>query len=86
MKVAKSLSGYLVTLEITSSKQAVEPTLRIVEEVSSAKPDGIKAKLYTPGAAETKYSRAGKMRFSALKPGVYRIEIEEIGTIRLDIQ
>jgi len=86
LRVAKSLSGYLVTLEMISGKQAVEPTVTIVEEASSAKPDGIKAKLYTPGAAETKYSRAGKMRFSALKPGAYRIDIEEIGTIRLDIQ
>jgi anti-sigma factor RsiW len=86
LRIAKSLSGYLVTLEFAAGKQEAVPKLTIVEEASSAKPDGIKAKLYSPGASETKYSRQGKMSFSALKPGVYGIEIEEVGKIRLDIQ
>ncbi|HVP57499.1 MAG TPA: hypothetical protein VMU02_05340 [bacterium] len=86
LKIAKSLSGYLVTLELVPERQMVHPKLTIVEETSSGRPDGIKAKLYSPGAAETKYSRQGRISFSALEPGVYGIDIEEIGRIRLDIQ
>ena len=86
LKIAKSLSGYLVTLEFVAERQAVLPKLTIVEETSSGRPDGIKAKLYSPGASETRYSRRGRMSFPALKPGIYGIDIEEIGRIRLDIQ
>jgi len=86
LKIAKSLSGYLVTLEFVTERQAVLPKLTIVEEASSGRPDGIKAKLYSPGASETRYSRQGRMSFSPLQPGVYGIDIEEIGKIRLDIQ
>jgi hypothetical protein len=86
LKIAKSLSGYLVTLEFVAERQIVLPKLTIVEETSSERPDGIKAKLYSPGASETRYSRQGRMSFSALQPGVYGIDIEEIGKVRLDIQ
>ena len=86
LRVAKSVSGYLVTVELVAAKDAVQPTVTITEETSSSRPDGIKAKLYSPGASETKYSRRGKFSFSLLARGLYGIEIEEIGKIRLDIQ
>ena len=86
LRVAKSLSGYLVTLDMVAEKHAVLAKLTIVEEASAERPDGVKAKLYSPGASETRYSRRGKVRFSALRPGVYGIDIEEIGRIKLDIQ
>jgi hypothetical protein len=85
-KIAKSLSGYLVTLELVPGEQGVQPRLTLVEEVSSARPDGIKARLDSPEASETKYSRGGRLSFAALSPGAYRIEIEEIGRISLDIR
>jgi anti-sigma factor RsiW len=85
-RVAQSLSAHLVTLELVSAKQGVEPRLTIVEEASAERPDGIKAKLRGPDASDTKYSRAGKIGFSPVGPGTYRIEIEKIGRIRLDIQ
>jgi hypothetical protein len=86
LRVAKSLSGHLVTLELVAERETVLPKLVIVEETSSARPDGIKAKIYSPGTSETRYSRQGRITFSALKPGVYGIDIEEIGRVRLDIQ
>jgi hypothetical protein len=85
-RVAKSLSGYLVTLELTPTDDDVRPSLMLFEEVSSLKPDGIKAKLYSPGASETKYSHEGQVRFSSISHGFFRIEIEEVGRIRLDIR
>lgn len=85
-RVAKSLSGYLVTLELVTRKQETLPRIWIVEESSSDRPDGIKAKSYTEGACETKYSRAGKVSFSPIKPGACLIEIEDIGRIRLDVR
>lgn len=85
-RVAKSMSGYLVTLEFVTRKQEPQPRLTIVEESSSARPDGIKAKIYAEGACETKYSRAGKVSFSALKPGLSVIEIEDVGRISLEVQ
>jgi anti-sigma factor RsiW len=85
-RVAESMSGHLVTLELVAAKGAVEPRIAIVEEASSAAPDGIRAKLYAAGSSETKYSRAGRIRFSSIKPGDYTIDIEDIGRIRLAIQ
>ena len=86
LKVAKRLSGYLVTLEVAAEGEGVVPRVGIVEETSSARPDGIKARLHSPETSETRYSRQGRISFSALKPGSYGIEIEEIGRIGLEIQ
>ena len=85
-RVAKSLSGHLITLEMVTAGQGIEPRLAVAEEASGERPDGIKAKLRGPGASETKYTRAGKIAFSPVGPGAYRIEIEKIGRIRLEIQ
>jgi hypothetical protein len=85
-RVAKALSGYLVTLELVSGKQGVQPRLAIVEEASAERPDGIKAKLRGPDASDTKYTRAGKIAFSPVGSGTYQIDIEKIGKIELDIQ
>jgi hypothetical protein len=85
-RIAKSLSGYLVTIELTAVKDVVEPKLTLFEEVSSAKPDGVKAKLYSPGACETKYSHNGRLSFSPVGQGFFKIDIEEIGRIGLDIK
>jgi anti-sigma factor RsiW len=85
-RIAKSLAGYLVTVELTPGEDTVRPKLTLVEEASSTKPDGVKARLYSPGACETKYSHRGQVIFPALGQGFFRIEIEEIGTIGLDIK
>lgn len=85
-RLAKSLSGYLVTVELSAKKDTVRPKLTLVEEMSSAKPDGIKAKLYSPGACETKYSRNGMLAFSAVGRGFFRIDIDEIGSIGLEVK
>ena len=85
-RIAKSVAGYLITIELKPKQDMIEPRLTIIEESSSVKPDGVKAKLYSPGACETKYSRNGRMTFSALGQGFFSIEIEEIGRIGLEIQ
>jgi anti-sigma factor RsiW len=85
-RIAKSLAGYHVTVELAPGEETLKPTLTLVEEATATRPDGVKAKLYTPGRCETKYSHKGKITFPPLKPGAFRIEIEEIGTIGLDIQ
>jgi hypothetical protein len=85
-RLAKSLAGYLVTVELAAKRDGVVPKLTLVEEASSARPDGIKAKLYSPGACETKYSRNGTLAFSAVGPGFFRIDIEEIGSIGLEVK
>jgi hypothetical protein len=84
-RVAKSISGYLVTLELPPRMERLEPRLTVVSEASSDRPDGIKVKLYSPGACETKYTYKGKAAFQPVGPGDYSIEIEDIGTIDLDI-
>jgi hypothetical protein len=85
-RIAKSLSGYLVTVELTPKKDSVQPKLSLVEEISSERPDGVKAKLYSPGACETKYSRRGNIDFSAIGPGLFRIDIDEIGSVGLEVK
>lgn len=85
-RIAKSLSGYLITVELVPRKDTVRPQLTVVEETSSARPDGIKARLYSPGACETKYSQKGRITFPPLGPGSFKIEIEGIGTIGLEVK
>jgi hypothetical protein len=85
-RLAKSLSGYLVTVELTPAGDSVKPKLTLVDEQTSAKPDGVKTRLHFPGACETKYSHKGRVTFPALQQGSFQIEIEDIGTIGLDIQ
>jgi hypothetical protein len=85
-RLAKSLSGYLVTVELSARKDTIRPKLTLVEEMSSVRPDGIKAKLYSPGACETKYSRNGALTFSAVGRGFFRIDIDEIGSIGLEVK
>jgi hypothetical protein len=84
-RVAKSISGYLVTVELPIRKGNLRPRVVVVHEESSERPDGIKVKLYSPGASETKYTQGGKASFQSLGPGDYSIEIEDIGTIDLDV-
>ena len=86
LRVAKSLSGHLVTLELAAQGDEVVPGVAIVEEASAARPDGIKARIHSPEASETRYSRQGRIRFSGVRPGTYGIEIEDIGRIRLEVQ
>ncbi len=85
-RISKSLSGFLVTVELKPQREAVKPEVIIVEESTSDRPDGLKAKLYSPGACETKYSEQGRISFSPLTSGYYRIEIEEVGAIGLEIK
>ncbi len=85
-RIAKSLSGYLVTVELVPSKDSLTARLTLIEEASSTKPDGIKAKLYTRGSCETKYSRKGKLTFSSLTKGSFDIDLEGVGRIKLEIQ
>ena len=84
-RVAKSLAGYHVTVELVPREDTLKPTVTLVEEATSARPDGLKAKLFSPEKCETKYSHKGRITFPPLKSGAFRIEIEEVGTIGLNI-
>ena len=84
-RIAKSVAGYLVTVELPADKESLRPRVIVVHEASSEKPDGLKVKLYSPGACETKYTRSGRADFDPVGPGDYSIEIEDIGTVDLDI-
>ncbi len=84
-RIAKSLSGYLVTVELPARKGRLLPKVMVVHEVSSDRPDGIKIKLYSPGACETKYTESGVAAFEPVGSGDYTIDIEDIGTIELEI-
>jgi hypothetical protein len=84
-RIAKSLSGYLVTVELPTRKGRLQPCVMVVQEASSDGPDGIKIKLYSPGACETKYTESGKATFQPVGSGDYTIDIEDIGTVDLEI-
>lgn len=84
-RIAKSLSGYLVTVELPARKGKLQPKVTVVHEASSDKPDGIKIRLYSPGACETKYAESGMAIFQPVGSGDYTIDIEDIGTIELEI-
>jgi hypothetical protein len=84
-RISKSISGYLVTVELPAEKGRLRPRVTVVQEAGPDRPDGIRIKLYSPGACETKYTRGGKAVFEPVGPGDYSIDIEDIGTIDLDI-
>jgi hypothetical protein len=85
-RIARSLSGFLVTVELKARADEVRPALTIIEEATSDGPDGVKAQLSAAGTCETKYSHQGKADFSPVGPGFFRIDIEGIGSIDLEIR
>jgi hypothetical protein len=85
-RVAKSLSGHFVTVELRSEREGFVADVTLVDEESSERPDGVKVKLRTGGSSETKYSRSGKVRFSSLARGVSELDLERIGRIKLEIR
>ena len=84
-RIAKSLSGYLVTVELPARKGGLQPKVMMVQEASSEKPDGVKIRLYSPGACETKYTQGGRATFQPVDSGDYTIDIEDVGIIELEI-
>lgn len=85
-RIARSLSGFLVTVELKARADEVRPALSIIEEATSVGPDGVKTQLCASGTCETKYSHEGRMTFSPITRGVFRIDIEGIGSIDLEIR
>jgi hypothetical protein len=85
-RIARSLSGYLVTVELKAKTDEVRPALTIIEEATSEGPDGVKAQICTQGTCETRYSHQGKAGFSPVGRGLFRIDIEGIGSIDLEIR
>ena len=85
-RIARSLSGFLVTVELKTRADEVRPALTIVEEATSDGPDGVKVQLCAPGTCETRYSHQGKADFSPVGQGLFRIDIEGIGSIDLEIR
>lgn len=84
-RVAKSMGGCFVTVEVGCRPEGVTADILIVDEESRERPDGVKVKLHTGGESLTKYSRSGKVRFDSLPEGVCDLDLEGIGRIRLEI-
>jgi hypothetical protein len=85
-RVAMSLSGCFVTVELSGDDGGFAADVSLVDEESSDQPDGIKVKLYSAGTSETRYSRSGRVRFTSLDRGAWDIDIEGIGRISLEVQ
>ncbi len=85
-RIARSISGFLVTVELKARADEVRPALSIIEEATSDAPDGVKTQFYAPGTCETKYSHNGKTTFSPVTRGLFRVDIEGIGSIDLEIR
>jgi len=85
-RIARSFSGFLVTVELKAKEDEVRPELTIIEEATSDGPDGVKTQLCSPGTCETKYSHDGKTTFSPVGHGLFRIDIEGIGSIDLEVR
>jgi len=85
-RIARSLSDFLVTVELKAKADEVRPVLTIIEEATSDGPDGVKTQLCAPGTCETKYSHDGETTFSPVGQGLFRIDIEGIGSIDLEIR
>jgi len=85
-RVAKSLSGYFLTVELSEDGGEFAADITIVDEKTSELPDGIKAKLHAAGASQTRYTRSGRLRFTSLKRGRSEFELEDIGRISLEIE
>jgi hypothetical protein len=85
-RVGKPLSGYFVTVELSEDGGRFAADITIVNEKTSERPDGLKAKLRAPGRTESRYSRDGRLRFTSLESGTADLELEGIGRIVLEIR
>ena len=85
-RVARSISGHLVTVELGQASDGFTVDVTMVDEVSSRLPEGVKVKLYSAKSTETRYSRAGRVRFTSLDKGTSDLDIEGIGRISVEIR
>lgn len=85
-RVAKSLSGHFVTVELRSQGEEFVADVTLIAEESSERPDGVKVRLCAGETTETKYSRSGKVRFTSLVRGMSELDLEGIGRIKLEIR
>jgi hypothetical protein len=83
-RVAKSIAGYHITLELVPGPEAIQPVLIMVDEATGDRPDGVKVKMSSAGTSETKYTQHGKATFSPVGPGVATIDIEGVGRVDLE--
>jgi anti-sigma factor RsiW len=85
-RVAKSLSGHLVTVELRAVEEQIAADISLLDETTSERPDGVKVKLLSGETVETRYTRSGKASFAVLPAGISELDLEGIGRIMLDIR
>lgn len=85
-RVARSISGYLVTVELGEEGGSFTAEVTIIEEASSESADSVKVKLHSTAASETRYTRSGRVKFTSLEKGLSDLDIEGIGRISLEIR
>ena len=85
-RVAKSIGGYFVTVELSREGGTFVADVSLLEEETSERPDGVKVKLLAGDASETRYSKSGKVRFATLGTGVANLYIEGIGRVKLEFR
>ena len=85
-RVARSMSGHLVTVELGREDTGFTVDVTLLEEKSDERPDGVKVKLYSAQSTQTRYSRAGRVRFASLEKGTSDLDIEGVGRISLEIR
>jgi hypothetical protein len=85
-RVTRSISGYSVTVELSEESGLFTADITIVDEKTSERPDGLKAKLHVAGESQTRYSRSGTVRFTDLREGTSDLDLEGIGRIRIEIE
>jgi anti-sigma factor RsiW len=82
----KSLSGCMVTVEVSPGEAGVRVDIALADEKSSECPEGVKVKLRAGEAVETRYSRGGRVTFTEVRKGVSVLEVEGVGKILLEIE
>lgn len=85
-RIAKSLCGYRVTLELRAEGDRITAGIMLVDENTSELPEGVKVKLRAGGTSKTRYSREGQVRFVSLDKGNSDFDIEGVGRISLSVQ
>jgi hypothetical protein len=85
-RVACTISGYLVTVELSEEGGLFAADVTLVEEKTSLRPDGLKVKLHAGCTGVTRYSRSGSVRFTDLGEGTFELDLEDIGRIAITIQ
>jgi hypothetical protein len=84
-RVSRALAGHLVTVELEASGDEIRPRISVTEESTGEGAEGLKIRLHSEDSTETGYTESGEVAFPARARGSFTIEMEDVGSITVEV-